>query len=486
MIAIISICFIIRESIKQKLEVYVKNYKGSINYRENTKVDPRELVFDMLLSILRDGEYSHVVMHEVLDTHDYLDSHQKAFIKRLCEGCIEEKIRLEYILNQFSKLPVSKMKPAIRVILFMGTYQILYMDSIPDSAACNEAVKLTQKRKFQALKGFVNGILRNIARNKENIEFPKPEENFIKYLSITYSMPQWIIEHWLKTYPKETVEVILKDMQKKHPVSIRIDENLNENEKNKLISDIKNKGIEIINHPYLNYAYTVKHTEGMQNVPGFSDGKVTVQDVSSMLVAEIANPKKGDLVLDVCAAPGGKAMHIATKMLGSGKVIARDLSQDKLKKMEENQTRMNLENIEFEIQDATKPDEKYLEKADIVVADVPCSGFGVMGKKRDIRYRIRKDDLRNLPILQKKIVTTASKYVKKGGCFIYSTCTINVQENEKIANWIEETLGFERESLNPFLCDELHSETSKEGYLQLLPGIHNADGFFIAKFRKSE
>ena len=210
-------------------------------------------------------------------------------------------------------------------------------------------------------------------------------------------MPEWIVEHFMKTYSLEMVENILKEMQKKHPVSIRLNEKLNEDEKEKLIDRIEKKGIEIKSHPYLPYAYSVKKTSGMQNVPGFLEGDITVQDVSSMLVGEISNPKKGDLVLDVCAAPGGKAMHIATKLNHSGKVIARDLSNEKLKKMEENQERMKLTNIEFEIYDATKLDEEYLEKADIVIADVPCSGLGVMGKKRDLRYRIEKENLRTLP-----------------------------------------------------------------------------------------
>jgi 16S rRNA (cytosine967-C5)-methyltransferase len=457
-----------------------------MNYRENKKVDPRELVFDMLLSILRDGEYSHVVMYDMLKTHDYLDAHQKSFVKRLCEGCVEEKIRLEYIINQFSKLPVSKMKPAIRMILFMGTYQILYMDAIPDSAACDEAVKLAQKRKFQSLKGFVNGVLRNIARNKEKIEFPAASVDFLEYASITYSMPKWIIEHWLSTYSMEIVERMLIDMQKKHPVTLRLDETLLEDEKKEWISNIQACGMDLKTHPYLNYAYTITNTEGVQNIPGFSEGLITVQDVSSMLVAEIANPQKNDYVIDVCAAPGGKAMHIATKLNGTGKVIARDLSMDKLKKMEENQARMHLKNITFEIGDATIVKEAYLEKADIVIADVPCSGLGVMGKKRDIRYRIKKEDIKTLPKLQKDIVSVAAKYVKKGGVFIYSTCTINKMENEEMMIWMEENLELKRESVNPFICKELQSEEKIEGCLQLLPGIHKTDGFFIARFRKQE
>lgn len=450
----------------------------------NKKTDPRELVFDMLLAILRDGEYSHIIIRKTLDAHEELDQKQKSFVKRLTEGCLEEKIRLEYVINQFSKLPVSKMKPAIRMILYMGTYQILYMDSVPDSAACNEAVKLAGKRKFQSLKGFVNGILRNVSRNKENISYPKKDEDLITYLSITYSMPKWLLSHFLKSYSVEVVEAICADIQKEHKVTIRIDERLTDEEQEKLLLEIEEKGIHIIKHPYLKYAFQIKNFDGIKNVPGFLEGKITVQDVSSMLVSEIAAPKENDLVLDVCAAPGGKSMHVASKLKGTGRVIARDLSENKKDLIDENINRMHLNNMEFEVFDALVEDSNMIGNADILLADLPCSGLGIIGKKRDIRYRIKEQDLHSLPKLQKQILQTVSKYVKRNGILVYSTCTINPDENEKIAKWIENTLGFKRESLNPFLCSELQSEEAESGILQLLPGKHKTDGFFIAKFKK--
>lgn len=451
---------------------------------QNTVSNPRELAFDSLLSILRDGEYSHIVIRRALDAHDEYDQKQKAFVKRLVEGCLEEKIRLEYVINQFSKLPVSKMKPVIRIILYMGTYQILFMNSVPDSAACNEAVKLAGKRKFQSLKGFVNGILRNISRNKDTIIYPKKEDDIVAFLSISYSMPKWLIEFWLKTYSEDIVESICITIQEEHPMSIRIDERLSIKERDSLLLSMKEKGIQTIKHPYLDYAFQVRNTDGIRNVPGFLEGKITVQDVSSMLVGEVAAPKKNDLVLDVCAAPGGKSMHLATKLAGTGKVIARDVSENKKELIEENKNRMKLDNMIFEVFDATIIDESMIGKVDVLIADLPCSGLGIIGKKRDIRYRIKEQDLHSLPKLQKQILLTVSKYVKENGILIYSTCTINPEENEKIAIWIEKTLGFKRESLNPFLCEELRSEETEKGTLQLLPGTHKTDGFFISRFRK--
>jgi 16S rRNA (cytosine967-C5)-methyltransferase len=458
----------------------VQNNKKNVN----KKTDPRELVFDMLLSILRDGEYSHIVIRKALDAHEELDQKQKSFVKRLTEGCLEEKIRLEYVINQFSKLPVSKMKPAIRMILYMGTYQILFMDSVPDSATCNEAVKLAGKRKFQSLKGFVNGVLRNISRNKESIKYPIKEDDLVTYLSITYSMPKWLVNHFMKSYSSEIVESICASIQEEHKVTIRIDERLSDEEQNRLLCEIEEKGIQTIKHPYLEYAFQIKNFDGIKNVPGFIEGKITVQDVSSMLVSEIAAPKENDLVLDVCAAPGGKSMHIASKLKGTGRVIARDLSENKKGLIDENKNRMHLDNMRFEVFDALKEDPDMIEKADILLADLPCSGLGIIGKKRDIRYRVKEQDLHTLPKLQKQILQTVSKYVKRNGILVYSTCTINPEENEKIAKWIENTMGFKRESLNPFLCAELQSEEAESGMLQLLPGKHKTDGFFIAKFRK--
>lgn len=454
------------------------------NQFKTKKIDPRELAFEMLLSILRDGNYSHIVVRKSFHDHPELDQKQKAFIKRLVDGCLEDKIRLEYVINQFSKLPVSKMKPVIRVILYMGVYQILYMDAVPDSAACNEAVKLAAKRKFQSLKGFVNGILRNISRKKETIHFPDKKEDLLIYLSIQYSMPKWIITRWLKVYDEGTVENICRAMKEEHPITIRMDEDLTKKDQVDLLERIKEKGVLITKHPYLDYAYYLKNTNGILNVPGFLEGQFTVQDVSSMLVSEVANPGADDFVLDVCAAPGGKAMHMASKIKGSGHVLARDISERKKALIDESIERMGIDNIRTEVFDATIEDPDMLGKVDILLADLPCSGLGIIGKKRDIKYRMKEQDLFSLPKLQKQILTRVSAYVKDQGVLIYSTCTINQEENEKMVVWIEKNLGFKRETLKSFLCKDLQGEKADSGMLQLLPGVHSTDGFFIARLRK--
>lgn len=447
-------------------------------------VNTRELVLDMLMEIYSEKEYSHKVIKSVLDKYDYLSQAEKAFMKRMTEGCVERRIELDYCINQFSKVPVNKMKPLIRALLRMSVYQILFMDSVPDSAVCNEAVKLAQKRKFGSLKGFVNGVLRNIARGKEEIVYPDRKKEYSKAISVQYSMPEWLVKLWQKTFGKEVAEQIVSGLLEERPITIRVDERLSAKQKEELLSGLEKKGVEITPQGYLPYAYELKNIDRIGELPGFEQGQFTVQDVSSMLVAEIAGVKKGMHVIDVCAAPGGKTMHVAHKLEGSGLVESRDLTEYKVDYIKENIERMKLQNVKAAVVDATVflPESK--EVADLLLADVPCSGLGVMGKKRDIKYRAKPESLETIVALQKEIITTIWKYVKIDGVMIYSTCTIQKEENEEMVAWITENFPFELESMDEYLPENLQSETTKNGYLQLLPGVHKTDGFFMARLRR--
>ncbi len=418
-------------------------------------MNTRELVLEILLELGRGGAYSHVLIRSVLDKYDYLPAQEKAFVKRLAEGTIERGLELAYILNQFSKIPVKKMKPLIRCLLCMSAYQILYMDGVPDSAACNEAVKLAGKRGFQDLKGFVNGVLRSLIRGKGQIVYPDEKKEPAAFLSVRYSMPERIVRPWLHEYGYETTKSILKDMQEVHPVSVRFRSSL--------------EGV-----------YLLEQVEGVRSLPGYTEGAFTVQDVSSMLAVEAAGIKEGDFVLDICAAPGGKSLYAAEK---AGRVLSRDVSPGKLELMEENRTRMGAQNMMLQVWDATAPDESLWESADVVLMDVPCSGLGVMGKKRDIKYHITEEGLQQLGALQKKIVENSWRYVRPGGILLYSTCTIRREENEEMCRWICESFPFTLESMEPFLPQML-AERVREGTLQLLPGRDACDGFFMARLRR--
>ena len=445
-------------------------------------VNTRELVLDILMAVEKGEGFSHKLLKDTLDKYDYLDRKDKAFMKRIVEGTLERQMYLDFIINAYSNTPVNKMKPLIRNLMRMSTYQLLFMQ-VPDRAVCNEAVKLAAKRKFVNLKGFVNGVLRKIANSKENLPTPS-REDMVSFLSITYSMPVWLVEKWLKELGAEITEGVLKQLLEISPVTIRIKESVSAEDKDALISQMKEQGIEVEAHPYLPYAYVLSHLEGMHQVPGFAQGLIAVQDVSSMLAVEVAGIKPGSLILDVCAAPGGKSMLAAEKTGPSGVVIARDLSDMKVSFIEENAGRMCLDQVHVQVHDATVLDETMIGKADVVIADLPCSGLGIIAKKRDIKYNVTPESLQELQTLQRQILDVVSRYVKPGGIMIYSTCTINPMENEENRAYILEALGFEAQSLDEYLPEALKSETTKAGYLQLIPSVHQTDGFFISKFRK--
>ena len=426
---------------------------------ENT----REIILDTLLALERGEEFSHKLIKAVLDKYDYLDGREKSFIKRVTEGSVERQIELDYYLNHFSSVPVRKMKPLIRCLLRMSTYQLLFMDAVPDSAVCNEACKLAAKRKFHNLKGFVNGVLRNIAKNKENLPMPDKKDG-AEYYSVKYSCPKWLVEYWNAAYGTETTETLLKGLLEIHPVSLRFRTDLTADKKEELIADLEAKGVQITPSPYLPYVYQLEGVESVNSLSGFEEGLFTIQDVSSALAVEAADIKSGDFVMDICAAPGGKSILAAEK---AQKVLARDVSESKTSIIEENLQRMKADNIAVEVHDATVFDENYKEKADVLIMDVPCSGLGVIGKKRDIKYHATPESLISIVELQKKIVENSWQYVKQGGTLLYSTCTINPAENERMVEWIVEQYPFE-------------VEVQK----QIMPGFMEADGFFYAKLRR--
>lgn len=448
--------------------------------------NPREIVVECLLELENGEVFSNVLLRQVLEKYDFLPPREKAFIKRVTEGTVERRIELDYILDQFSSVPVPKMKPFIRNLMRMSLYQLLYMDAVPDSAVCNEAVKLAQKRNFRSLKGFVNGVLRNIARNREKIVWPDPGKDWQKAVSVRYSMPEFLLELWEKDYGRERTENLCGEFLKIRPVSLRISERLSPEEQERLVEAWREKGVVCERHPYLSYAWRCRNLEGLQRLPGFAEGLVTVQDVSSMLVTECAGIKEGDFVLDVCAAPGGKCLHAASKLRGGGQVEARDVSEEKAALIRENIERIKAENVRVKVHDARLFDPETEGKADVLYLDLPCSGLGILGKKRDIKYHVTAESLGELTGLQREIIENSWRYVKPGGVVLYSTCTIHRAENEEQVRWMCEHFPLAPESLNPYLPKGLQCEEAESGMLQLMPGVHDCDGFFLARMRRSE
>lgn len=445
-------------------------------------INLREIILGALMDIVEEEQYSHIVMKDVLEKYQYLEKRDRAFITRVTEGTLENMIQLDYIIERFSKVKVRQMKPVIRNILRMSVYQLKYMDSVPDSAICNEGVRLAQKRGFYQLKGFVNGVLRSVARNLDKVEYPSREKQPILYLSVTYSMPEWILKNWIELYGFDAVEEICADMHKEKLTSVRC--NLGKASMDEIVESLKAQDICVERVPYLEYALNIGNYNYMKAVDAFKKGWFQVQDVSSMLVSEIAAPKWGDFCIDVCAAPGGKSLHLADMLQGSGHVEARDVTDYKVSLMQDNIERIGAINMSAVRMDATVFDPESVEKADILLADVPCSGLGVIGKKADIRYKMTPAKQAEIVKLQRKILDTVWPYVKKGGTLIYSTCTIGAEENQYNVKWFLENYPFRLESIDPYICDELKSKTTQAGYLQLLPGVHKTDGFFMARFKR--
>ena len=428
-------------------------------------VNVRGLVLDILLEVNEKEQYSHQVIRDVLNKYQYLEKQERAFLTRLAEGTIEHMLEMDFIINSFSKVKVNKMKPLIRNLLRMSVYQLKYMDAIPDAAVCNEAVKLAQKRKFGQLRGFVNGVLRSIAREMHKLQYPDEKLEPVRFLEVTYSMPTWIVEQWINAYGYTQTKEICESFLVERPITIRT--NLTKITPEDLKSRLEQEGVKVKQIAF-DYAFEIEGFDYLQSLESFQEGLFYVQDISSMMVAETACPKQGDTIIDVCAAPGGKSSHLAEKMAGTGMVEARDLTEYKVSLMEENIDRQGLQNMCAVQMDALVYDKDSEEKADILICDLPCSGLGVMGKKTDIRYKMTEQKQKDLVQLQREMLDTVCTYVKHGGTLVYSTCTIHRGENEENVEW--------------FLQN--HAEFELISQKQMFPDEVCHDGFFIAKLQR--
>ena len=421
-------------------------------------VNSREIVLGILSDVFENGKFSHIVINDALKKVQSISKQERSFITKLAEGSIERAIELDYIINKFSKINTKKMKPAIRNILRLSVYQLKYMDSVPDSAICNEAVLLTSKKGFVNLKAFVNGVLRNIARGIETFEYPDS-------MSIKYSMPEWLTKMWVEDYGKDDAIKILEGLNQERKTSVRC--NLSKATKEEIIKMLKDQGITVEETTHLDEALYISNYDNIGNIEAHTKGLIQVQDLSSMFVARYADIKKDDYIIDVCAAPGGKALHAADLLKGSGKVEARDVSEFKTKLIDENIARAGFTNIYSCVKDALVYYPESEEKADVLIADLPCSGLGIISKKSDIKYKVSEKSISELVELQREILKIVYRYVKPGGLLIYSTCTVNKSENQDNAEWFKNNFPFE-----------------EENSLQILPGVIDTDGFFIAKFRR--
>ncbi len=435
-------------------------------------VNVRELALDILLNKEKGEDKDHRLLKAVQDKYDYLPESDKGFLKRLVNGTYEYRIKIDYVIDEFSKTKVKAMKPLIRELIRLSVYQIMYMDRVPDSAACNEAVKLAGKRGFKGLTGFVNGVLRAIARGYKDIKWPDEETDLIRALSIEYSCPELIVSSLIDDYGEEITRACLKSsLDTDRGVYVRIDEGLGDEKVREIAGSIPGAVTEhgsntddVIPWDAMYYAVKTIYPDKVTQMSEFRDGLIAIQDISSMTVCETADigslKRDGELkILDMCASPGGKSMHMASKLKRygiAGHIDSRDISEYKKDTMDENIVRMGLSNmISTGVWDATVYNEEYADAFDVVIADVPCSGLGVMGRKPDIKYGLDESGLEELVHLQRRILDNAVKYVRPGGRLIYSTCTMRRAENDEGTEYILNCGGFtERSRRQLFLSDE--------------------------------
>ena len=435
-------------------------------------ITARQTAFSILLKIEKDKAYSNIALDSAVRELS-LDSTDCAFISRLVYGVTERKITLDYVISQFLNQPIKKLKAEVLVILRIGTYQILYMDKIPDSAAVNESVSLAKNNKSSYASGVVNAVLRKVSLEKENV-FKSLSGD--ERLSILYSAPIDLVRFLMHHYNEENAEEILKSALNKKEITIRV--NTLKTTQNELIEILEKENIST-EKTSLKDALIINTKGAVYELDAYKKGLFYVEDVSSQICVKELGLKENYKLIDICSAPGGKSFTASQYMNNTGKIYSCDIHEHRVELIKSGAKRLGIENIIPTVNDATIFNEEFID-ADCVLCDVPCSGLGIIGKKPEIKYK-SLDEIKELIPIQKEILSTASKYVKKGGTLVYSTCSINPNENRKICDWfLKEHEDFYSVKVSP----ESERCIDEGDYLTLLPHINNCDGFFIAKFIK--
>jgi 16S rRNA (cytosine967-C5)-methyltransferase len=350
------------------------------------------------------------------------------------------------------------------------------------SAACNTSVELAKRYGHQASSRFVNAVLRNAAKNIGNLPAPS-REDLTYYLSVKYSHPEWLVKRFLGLFGEQFTEELLRANNETADFAIRV--NTLKTDREELISKLAEEGIQASEGRYLEEAVVLKNPSSISRLQAFKDGLFQVQDESSMLCASVLSPQKGDFVIDVCSAPGGKSTHMAQLMKNSGTIIARDIHPHKLRLIDQAAERLGIDIIKTQVFDACELDESLVEKADKVLVDAPCTGLGIIRKKPDIKYARLESDITEIKALQLSILSNAARYVKPGGSLVYSTCTVLPEENlENVRTFLSKNKDFSLTDISGVLPEVLKKPSAVNGYIELFPNTDGVDGFFISKMRK--
>ena len=436
----------------------------------------REVAVLTLVACEKQGAWSDGYLKKAIKQGE-LDRRDAALATRLCFGVQQNQLLLDFYLGHFSNTKLEKLEPKVRAVLRVALYQLLMMDKIPESAAVNEAVSIARKHsRNPKTAGLVNAVLRAFLRASDAL--PEVKGNTLaQTLSIRYSHPKWLVEEWLELLGAEGTELLLRADNEQPPTTAQV--NPLRSETAQTAANLTAQGVEVERHPWLSDCLILSATGDLERLESFQNGSLYIQDSAARLAVEASDVKPETRVLDCCAAPGGKSFAAAIKMENKGEVISCDIHPHKIKLIEAGRDRMGLSVISARVQNAKEFVPEWEQAFDTVLADVPCSGLGIIRKKPDIRFKDPKP-LEGLPAIQRDILNNVCRYVKKGGVLTYSTCTLRRGENEEIAErFLAEHSEFK---LEPFALPGMIGETA--GMLTLWPHIHGTDGFFIAKFRR--
>ena len=442
--------------------------------------NPRDIAVSVLVDVNMGGAYNNIRLRNALSASG-LSRADKAFITEIVNGVLRNRIYLDYALGAYSKTPLAKLKPFVRETMRCAAYQMIFMDRVPQFAACNEAVKLIKNRGMHGLAPFVNGVLRNLARGKDELVMPNP--GTLEYLCMKYSYEPWLLEYWLEHYGWHMLEEICRAFAL--PPSISIAVNTQKISTDQLAQELREEGIEVRPGSFED-SLVISSLPDIASLDAFKNGSFMVMDESSiMAVRALGGISKAwpGLIMDVCSAPGSKAFYAAWLSGGKASIHAFDIHEHKLQLMAKAAVRLGVSSVKIALADARKPLEGYEERAGAVLVDGPCSGFGLIRKKPDIKYRKKMEDVEQLAALQRKILANVSGYVAPGGVLVYSVCTISALECEQQALWFAENYPFELEEIDNTEGMPGIFRLGK-GMVQILPIGGNSDGFFIAKFRR--
>lgn len=431
------------------------------------KIDfARNIALKSLYEINIKQAYSNIVLDKFInENREKLSNLDINFISELVYGVVTWKLTLEYIIQKYSKTKIKKMSDWVKNILYLGSYQIIFLDKVPKSAAVNESVNLCKKYNFKSV-GLVNAILRKI--EKSDYKEISNITNSITRISLKYSMPEWIVKKFCDEYGEEETANICQNLNLRPNISVRINRL-----KGKM--DLGEKGI-------LEDFRTITGTKNITKTKEYIEGNITIQDEAAGLSSFVLTPKEGEIVLDACSAPGGKTTYLAELMHNKGKIVAWDIYEERLKQVEQNAKRLGIDIIQTEVHDATKLKEEYVEKFDKILLDVPCLGLGVIRRKPDIKWNRQEEDIKEISDIQFNILKTCSKYLKRNGTLVYSTCSMLKEENDAIIEKFIKEENFETVNIEEQIPNEF-SKITTNNMVQFLPS-QNHDGFFITMLKK--